>query len=105
VRIALLVLLLAPVAPGRAETDEQARSGVVEIDSAIQALRGHIVGQSGDLLQVQTATRQVLVHAPFGFSAPVGACIQVSGQVPLGPVFEAEQASLVPAEERAAACP
>jgi hypothetical protein len=57
------------------------------------------------MLQVQTTTRQVVVHAPPGFSAPLDACIQVSGQVPLGSVFEAEQASLVPADERAAACP
>jgi hypothetical protein len=104
-RIAVLAVLLAPAAPGRAETDDQASSGAVQIDSAIQALRGQVVGQTGDLLEVQTASREVLVHPPTGFSAPLGACIQVSGQVPLGPVFEAEQASLVPAEERAAACP
>ena len=108
VRLALVGVLLAAAAPGRAETDDPANSNRVvdvEIDSAIQSLRGQVVGHSGELLQVQTTTREVLVHPPAGFSAPLGACIQVSGQVPLGPVFEAEQASLVPAEDRAAACP
>ena len=107
-RLVLVVVLLTAAAPGRAETDDPANSnGVVdvEIDSAIQALRGQVVSQTGDLLQVQTTTRQVSVRPPAGFSAPLGACIQVSGQVPLGPIFEAEQASLVPTEDRAAACP
>jgi hypothetical protein len=101
-------VLISAAAPGHAETDDRAgSSGIVdvEIDSAIQALRGRVVGQTGDLLQVQTTTRQVLVHPPPGFSATLGACIQVSGQVPLGPILGAEQASLVPAEDRAAACP
>ena len=91
-----------------AESDDQASNTAtvdVELDSAIQALRGRLVGQSGEAVLVQTTTRDVLVHLPPGFSAPIGACIQVAGQVPLGPVFEAEQASLVPAEDRAAACP
>jgi hypothetical protein len=108
VRLALAGVLLAAAAPGRAETDDPANSNRVvdvEIDSAIQALRGQIVAQGGDLLQVQTTTRQVMVRPPAGFSAPVGACIQVSGPVPLGPVFEAEQASLVSPEDRAAVCP
>jgi hypothetical protein len=107
VRVALIGALLFAAAPGRAETDDQANGGVisVEIDSAIQALRGRVVDETGDMLQLQTTSRQIMVHAPPGFSAPLGACIQVSGQVPLGPIFEAEQASLVPAEDRPAACP
>jgi hypothetical protein len=101
-----VLLGVAPVAP--AETDDPMSTGAavdVEIDSAIQAVRGRIVDETGDMLQVQTTTRQVIVRAPPGFSAPLGACIQVAGPVPLGPVFEAERASLVPAEDRAAACP
>lgn len=109
VRVLVVGLMLAAAAPGHAENDEQSSSaGVVvdvEIDSAIQALRGRVVDESGDLLEVETSSRDVLVRAPPGFSAPLGACIQVTGQVPLGPIFEAEQASLVPAEDRAAACP
>ena len=108
VRAVALGVLLAAVPLAPVESDEQASTTgavEVEIDSAMQAVRGQVTGQSGDLLQVRTATRQVLVRPPAGFSPPLGACIQVSGQVPLGPVFEAEQASLVPAEERASACP
>jgi hypothetical protein len=109
----LVGLVLGLTAGVLAESDDQVGSiGVseapdpggrpdVEIGTAIQALRGRVVGQSGDLLELQTPSRQVLVHPPAGFSAPLGACIQVVGQVPLGPVFEADQASPAPPE----ACP
>ena len=72
-----------------------------ELGTAIQALRGRVTGQSGEVLVVQTATREILVDPPSGFSAPVGACIQVQGEVPRGQVFQANTASLAPPE----ACP
>jgi hypothetical protein len=100
-----LVVSLAPTVLAESDTPD---AGVLldpEIGTAMQALRGRVIAESGDSFELQTTSRQLMVHVPGGFSAPLGACIQVSGQVPLGPVFEAEQASLVPPEDRAAACP
>jgi hypothetical protein len=113
---AVLLGVVMTAAPGaRAQGEEQVgsidvsapESGVldVQIGTAIEALRGRVVGQSGEILRLETTTREILVRAPAGFSAPLGACIQVSGEVSLSPVFKAEQVSLVPPEERASSCP
>jgi hypothetical protein len=101
--VAGLVIGLAPTVLAESDASDSRVQLDPEIGTAMQALRGRVVSQSGDTLELETPTRRVVVHVTTPF--PVGACIQVAGQVPLGPVFEAEQASLVPPEDRSPACP
>jgi hypothetical protein len=115
--VILLVSLATSAAPvvlaqraqwaGRVDVSPPAESGVLDvgIGTAVQAVRGRVVGRIGDVLRFETATREMLVRPPSDFSAPLDACIQVAGQTPLGPVFQADKASLVPPDERAQACP